>query len=90
MINSDSINLCIRERKSFILGQRGIAIRCDPHDYNNGWTVSVDRASIFLDVDEISILDDVDFYHLCISFDSGYSFESFADLSFYEKLTVIE
>lgn len=89
MINSDSITLCIRERKSFILGQRGIAIRCDPR-YNKGWCVSVDRADISIDVDEIGILDDSDFYQLCVSFDQGKSFISFAGLIEYDKLTVIE
>ena len=89
MIDSEEIMNCIKKRVSFQIGRRGIMIRCDPHDYNVGWTVSVDRASVYLDVDDINVLDDVDFFHLCVSFDGGNSFESFADLSDYDKLRVI-
>ena len=90
MINSDSITLCIRERKPFRIGARGICIECHPHVFTKRWTVSVDRAFVYLDVDDINVLDDADSYDLCVSLDLGKSYLSFADLTQYEKLTVIE
>jgi len=89
MIDSDELNRYIESRKRFKIGTRGICINCIPHLHNAGWTVSIPRAFVYLDVCEINVLDDVDFYHLCVSFDDGHSFESVADLTQYDKLTVI-
>ena len=94
MIDEDEIKRFINHGKSFRIGARGICIECrcisirEPADYR--WRITIPRASVSIDADDISILSDEDFYHLCFSVDAGRTHWSLADLMEYDKLTVIE
>ena len=90
MVDKDILEMLIKDRASFRIGSRGICIDIRPMFYKSRrWNISIPRASVSLDVDDISILDDADFFHLTISMDDGLSYESLADLTQYDKLTVI-
>ena len=66
---------------------------CIPHIYPNkvGWTILIPRAYVDMDVEDIDVLDDTDYYHLTYRVDrSAYGeYRSLADLTQYDKLTVI-
>ena len=94
MIEYDEIKKCINHGRSFRIGARGICIECrrigirEPANYL--WRITIPRAFVSIDADDISILSDEDFYHLCFSVDAGRTHWSLADLMEYDKITVIE
>ena len=98
MIDIDEIRTLIMQRKPFKIGARGICIMCLPHLYphyspkEKGWSIRIPRASVAMDVEDIDVLDDTDYYLLTYRVDvSKYGpYHSFADLTEYDKLTVIE
>lgn len=93
MIDSYALARLIAERRSFKIGARGICIVCIPHIYpeKKGWSIVIPRAFVDMDVEDISILDDTDYYELTYRVDkSAYGeYHSLADLTQYDKLTVI-
>ena len=93
MIDSYELARLIAERKPFKIGARGICIVCIPHVYpeKKGWSIVIPRASVHMGVEDISILDDADYYDLTYRVDkSAYGeYHSLADLTQYDKLTVI-
>ena len=93
MIDSYELSRLIAERRPFKIGARGICIVCIPHVYpeKKGWSIVIPRASVDMDVEDISILDDDDYYVLTFRVDkSAYGeYHSLADLTQYDKLTVI-
>lgn len=93
MIDGDEIRQLIMQRKSFKIGARGICIVCIPHIYpeKKGWSIVIPRAFVDMDVEDIDVLDDEDYYDLTYRVDkSAYGeYHSLADLTQYDKLTVI-
>jgi len=93
MIDEDEIRRCIDHGRSFRIGARGICIECrrisirEPANYR--WRITIPRAFVSIDADDISILSDEDFYDLCFSVDNGRTHWSLADLMQYDRLTVI-
>lgn len=87
MIDFEDLQRLINQKKSFRIGTRGIC--CDFRYIFRGWRISVPRAFIEIDCDELDILDDEDFYVLGFSTDKGRSFVDFLNLMEYDKLTVI-
>lgn len=93
MIDSYEITRLIAERRAFKIGARGICIVCIPHIYpeKKGWSIVIPRAFVDMDVEDINVLDDDDYYDLTYRVDkSAYGeYHSLADLTQYDKLTVI-
>ncbi|MBQ1288603.1 MAG: hypothetical protein IIY23_00410 [Erysipelotrichaceae bacterium] len=89
MIDGKYLQQLIDEKRGFRIGARGICCECWLNK-SGYWLVAIPRASFEMTVDELSVLDDPDYFHLTFSLDGGNSFESFLDLSQYEKLMVIE
>ena len=88
MIDGTCLQSLIDLKKSFRIGTRGICCNC--YATPNGWTITIPRAFIDIQCDELSILDDVDLYYLGFSQDKGISFVDFLNLREYDKLTVIQ
>ena len=86
MIDSDDIKRLIAKRKAFTIGKRGISVKCYP-TINNGWSIAISRAEVYIDVRDISILEDEDFYDLTIDVNGSGEYHSLVDLTLYTKLT---
>ena len=94
MIDGDEIRQLIMKRAPFKIGARGICIICIPRIYpkKEGWFIKIPRAFVSMDVEDIDVLDDDVYYHLTYRQDkSAYGeYHSLADLTEYDKLTVIQ
>lgn len=87
MIDSDIIKALIVKRSSFTIGSKGICIKCIPSMITYRWTIQIPRASVYLEVSDISILDDENFYNLTFDIDGSGVYYSLTDLTAYDKLT---
>ena len=88
MIDEVSLQSLIDLKKSFRIGTRGICCNCYA-TLSGGWTITIPRAFIDIQCDELSILSCDDLYYLGFSDDKGKSFTDFLNLAEYDKLTVI-
>lgn len=86
MIDSDDIKILIEKRRAFTICKRGICVKCYP-TINNGWCISIPRAEVYIDVRDISILEDENFYDLTIDVNGSGEYYSLVDLTLYTKLT---
>lgn len=93
MIDGDEIRMLIEKRRPFKIGTRGICIICSPikdiYDRPLGWTIMIPRAFVGIDATDISVLDDVDFYHFTFQTERNGPYHSLADLTQYDKVTVL-
>ncbi len=92
MIDGDEIRMMIEKRRPFKIGARGICIICSPlRDIDDRplWTIIIPRAFVSMCVNDISILDDADYYDLTYQTEPYGAYYSLADLRMYNKLTVI-
>lgn len=87
MIDEIDLQSLIDLKKDFRIGARGICCNC--YATLKGWTITIPRAFIDIQCDELSILSDADLYYLGFSCDKGASFVDFLNLAEYDKLTVI-
>lgn len=85
MIDSDDIKECIKNRHMFSISSKGIKVSCIPYLTHTGWTILIPKASISMDVTDISVLEDEDYYHLTYENDCNGVYYSLLDLSAYEK-----
>ena len=88
MIDETCLQSLIDLKKDFRIGTRGICCNC--YATMTGWTITIPRAFIDIQCDELSILsEEEDIYYLGFSCDKGRSFVDFLNLAEYDKLTVI-
>ncbi len=89
MIDSYELEQLIRDKQAFRIGTRGICIECCPNFNNKIWVITIDRAFVELHVQDIAVLDDPDFFMLTFDPDGKGEYLALADLSRYDKITVL-
>lgn len=89
MIDGDELAALIRDKVPFRIGTRGVCIECVPNVHTDIWVITIDRAFVELHVKDIAILDDPDFFILIIDPDGKGEYLDLADLSRYDKITVL-
>ena len=95
MIDDCEIRMLIEKRRPFIIGTRGICIKCYPlkdalRDKPQCWIITIPRAFVSIYATDISILDDADYYDLTFQTEPDGPYYSLTDLRMYDKLTVIQ
>lgn len=83
-----NINHLIDNKASFKIGARGIAVTCNYIPVRKKWNVTVGRASMSMDCDDISALDDADAW--CLELYRGGELTATVDLSQYTNITVLD
>ena len=89
MIDSNELAALIRDKIPFRIGTRGICIECCPNIHSKIWVITIDRAFVELHVQDIAVLDDADFFMLSFDPDGKGEYLPLADLSRYDKITVL-
>ena len=89
MIDADELAALIRDKIPFRIGARGICMECVPNIHTGVWVITIDRAFVELHVQDIAILDDPDFFMLTIDPDGKGEYLGLADLSRYDKITLL-
>lgn len=91
MIDGNVLAELIESRRRFKIGTRGICIICSPAIYprGEGWTISIPRAFVVVTATDLSILDDEDYYHLTYDPNDSGTYYSIADLTKYDRITVM-
>lgn len=89
MIDGYELEQLIKDKQAFRIGARGICIECCPNIHNKIWVITIDRAFVELHVQDIAVLDDADYFMLTFDPDGKGEYLSLADLSRYDKITVL-